>query len=157
MSKGKISISIPKTAYNPGETISGDVTLTLNGPVKAREFSISLIGDQRYNRRGTVEFGKKTGRNYDRVYDFRLQLDGEKEYAQGGQYHFEIKIPAEILKKPQMPEAMDEQTQQRVQMMQAMASIAGSYMPRPTQWYLLAQMDIPMGVDIKKTIDITIG
>ena len=42
--KGRIDVAIQKTNYAPGDTISGNVTLTLKKPVEAREVSISLIG-----------------------------------------------------------------------------------------------------------------
>ena len=44
--KGKIDINIPKTDFLPGDKISGNVLLALKKPVKAREASISLIGEQ---------------------------------------------------------------------------------------------------------------
>jgi hypothetical protein len=44
--KGKINITIQKTNYAPGDTISGNVALTLKKPVKAKEVSISLIGEE---------------------------------------------------------------------------------------------------------------
>ena len=44
--KGKINITIQKTNYAPGDTISGNAALTLKKPVKAKEVSISLIGEE---------------------------------------------------------------------------------------------------------------
>ena len=44
--KGKIDVTILKTYYAPGDIISGNVALTLKKPVKMREVSISLIGEQ---------------------------------------------------------------------------------------------------------------
>jgi hypothetical protein len=49
--KGKINIAIKKTGYSPGDTISGNVALTLKKPVKAREVSVSLIGEQKTTQR----------------------------------------------------------------------------------------------------------
>ena len=43
--KGKIDIAIQKSHYAPGDIVSGNVALTLKRPVKARELSISLIGE----------------------------------------------------------------------------------------------------------------
>jgi hypothetical protein len=45
--KGKINIALQKTHYAPGDIISGNVALTLKKPVKAREVSISLIGEHK--------------------------------------------------------------------------------------------------------------
>ena len=35
--KGKINIAIQRTGYAPGDTVSGNVALTLKKPVRARE------------------------------------------------------------------------------------------------------------------------
>ena len=100
--KGKIDIAIPKASFSPGEVISGIATLNIKKKAEAREFTISLIGEQKITeRRGT----KRSTRNV-HIYEFEQQLDGEKEYKEGGVYPFEIKIPEDILeqqKAPQMP------------------------------------------------------
>jgi len=84
--KGKIDIAIPKTNFNPGEVISGIATLTMKKTAKARRFTISLIGEQKIIERvGTSRSSRKV-----RIYEFEQQLDGEKEYKEGGVYPFEI-------------------------------------------------------------------
>jgi hypothetical protein len=157
--KGKINIAIQKTGYAPGDTISGNVALTLKKPVKARGVSISLIGEQKNTRvGGMVGSGDmSTTTQRIRIYDFKLQLDSEKEYSQGQEYRFEIKIPADILStKPQMPE-LGGKLGQGLKVAQAAAAITGAIPIQQTKWYLLAKLDIPGGMDIKKTADITIG
>jgi len=173
--KGKINIAIQKFNYVPGDTISGNLALTLKKPVKAREVSISLIGKQLVTntqdisrkglimgdgamsegtmrpvmpmmdrRRGSegIMIGtrseKSTTTEPVRVYNFKQQLDSEKEYSQGQEcYFFEMKIPADIL-------GMRTQT-------------TGSIQSYPIKWYLLAKLDIPGRPDISKKVDITIG
>ena len=158
--KGKINIMIPKTSFSPGDTISGDVALTLKKPVKARGVSISLIGEQKNTRVGGMRGGGKemsTTTQRIRIYDFKQQLDSEKEYSQGGGYHFEIKIPADILStKPQMPE-IGGKLGQGLKMAQAAAAMTGAIPFQQTKWYLLAKLDVPGGMDIKKKADVTIG
>jgi hypothetical protein len=166
-SKGKIDITIQKTNYAPGDLISGDVTLTLKKPVKAREVSMSLIGEQwvtTYSGSSTGVFGsgmrrgggmmgmggprmrrdgltigtrKETYKQRVHVYDFKQQLDGEKEYSEGRVYHFEMKIPPDIVS--------------------AGPQDTGAAQSSPVKWYLLAKLDIPGGLDVSKKIDITIG
>jgi hypothetical protein len=43
--RGKVDATLPTTDYIRGDTIPGTVTLTLDKPVRARELSISLIGE----------------------------------------------------------------------------------------------------------------
>jgi len=169
--KGKIDIAIQKTSYAPGDTISGNVALTLKKPAQAREVSISLIGEEiTTGSGGTVGWGGgstygKTwgggtmstggGSTIQRIYDFKQQLDGEKEYTEGREYRFEIKIPADILGMgPQTPEG---KLGQVLKVGQTVAAITGAIPRRRLQWYLMAKLDIPGGLDISKKVDITIG
>lgn len=157
--KGKINIVIPKAHFAPGDTISGNVALTLKKPVKAREVSISLIGEQKTTqRKGMIDNqNMSTTTQRMRIYDFKHQLDSEKEYSQGQEYRFEIKIPADILNtKPQMPE-LGGKLGQGLKVAQAAAAMTGAIPLQQTKWYLLAKLDIPGGMDIKKKADITIG
>jgi len=174
-SKGKMNVTIAKTNYAPGDIISGNVALTLKKPVNAREISVSLIGEQiTTGGGGTVGLGGgrtwgtgstrswgmgTSGRAEEpsiaRVYEFKQQLDGEREYSEGREYHFEMKIPADILGTgPQMPEGALGQV---VKVGQTIAAITGATPRRRLQWYLLAKLDVPGGLDISKKIDITIG
>ena len=57
--KGKIDIAIPKTNFNPGEVISGIVTLTMKKTAKARKFTISLIGEQKITQSRGARAGQQ--------------------------------------------------------------------------------------------------
>jgi hypothetical protein len=147
--RGRIDITVQKTNYAPGDTISGNVALTLKKPVQAREVSISLIGTAwvtTYSGTttssgvgiggGGITLGGRRSssswKEHKRIYDFKQQLDGEKEYSGGREYPFELKIPADILSmKPQMTGRIS--------------------------WCLLAKLDIPRGQDVSKKVDVTIG
>lgn len=164
-SKGKINIAIQKTYYAPGDIISGDVALTLKKPVKAREVSISLLGEHKTTQTtpqvgGTMGGGgmsMSTTTKTARIYDFKQQLDSEKEYSQGREYHFEIKIPTDTLSmRPQMPE-QEGKLGQVLKVAQTAAAMTGAIPFQRIKWYLLAKLDIPGGLDISKKVDITIG
>jgi hypothetical protein len=148
--KGKIDIIIPKTNFSPGDKISGNVVLTLKKPVKAREVSISLIGEQTTTRGGiaSTEQTKST----QRIYDFKHRLDGAKEYDKETKYDFEIKLPADILsRQPQMPQ-VGGTLGQGLKIAQAITGM-GVW----SSWYLLAKLDVPGGIDISKKVQIAIG
>ncbi|MBM3175791.1 MAG: hypothetical protein FJZ93_08755 [Chloroflexi bacterium] len=157
--KGNVQITISGTNYSPGDTISGDVALTLKKPVKATEVSISLIGEQTITRSGIMGAGGQGSKTTEhiRIYDFKQKLDGEKEYSEGREYRFEIKIPADILgMKPQLPE-MEGALGQGLRMAQTAAAMIGAISSQRTKWYLLAKLDIPGGLDIKEKADIVIA
>ena len=91
----------------------------------------------------------------ERIYEFKQQLDGEKEYSEGREYHFEMKIPADILGMgPQTPRG---KLGQVLKVGQKVAAITGAVSRQRLQWYLLAKLDIPGGLDVSKKVDITIG
>jgi len=161
--KGKINIAILKNHYAPGDIISGNVALTLKKPVKAREVSISLIGEHKATQTtpgiggsmGGGGMSMSTTTKTVRIYDFKQQLDGEKEYTQGQEYRFEIKIPADTMSmKPLMPEG---KLGQVLNVAQTAAAMTGAIPFQRIKWYLSAKLDIPGGLDISKKVDITIG
>ena len=148
--KGKIDIAVPKTNFSTGEVISGIATLNMKKRAKAREFTISLICDQKITERRGTSRSTRT----DRIYEFEQQLDGEKEYEGSGTYTFEIKVPEDVLdQQSQMP-----QLQGTLGTALSIAqSLAGMGATKRTSWYLLARLDIPWGTDIKEKVQITIG
>ena len=159
--KGKINIALQKTHYAPGDIISGDVALTLKKPVKAREVSISLIGEQKNTRvggmTGSQSQGMSTTTKNIRIYDFKQQLDSEKEYSGGSEYRFEIKIPADTLSmRPLIPE-QEGKLGQVLKVAQTAATMTGAIPFQRIKWFLLAKLNIPGGLDINKKVDITIG
>jgi hypothetical protein len=161
--KGKIDIAIQKTYYAPGDTISGNVVLTLKKPVKAREITISLIGEHKTTQTASQVAspmgggGMSTTTKTVRIYDFKQQLDSEKEYSQGREYHFELKIPADTLSmRPLMPE-QEGKLGQVLKVAQTAAAMTGAIPFQRIKWYLLVKLDVPGGLDISRKADIAIG
>jgi hypothetical protein len=169
--KGKIDIAIQKTDYAPGDVISGNVALILKKPVNAREVSISLVGTAWVTTYSgtttssgvgiapgagiTLGGGKSSSswKERKRIYDFKQQLDSEKEYSEAREYRFEIKIPADI---PQMPKP-EGGVRRGSKVAQAIAAVTSLTRSSPIKWYLSAKLDIPGGLDISKKVNITIG
>lgn len=148
-SKGKIDIAIQKYNYAPGDIISGNFTLTLKKPVKARGVSISLIGT---GKQPSEETAEETMHHFqEQIYEFKLPLDREKEYSGRQEYRFEIKIPADILSKQLRSKRTREFTLTR----KGFKEIAIQF--QQIRWYLLAKLDIPRGLDISKKVEVTIG
>ena len=148
--KGKIDISISKTNFAPGEKISGNVILSLKKPVKAREASISLIGEQTTKRGGITN--PQQSKETQRIYDFKHRLDDEKEYDKEAKYDFEIKLPEDILsRQPQMPQ-LGGVLGKGFKFAQAVTGM-GVW----SSWYLLAKLDIPGGMDMSRKVQVTIG
>jgi hypothetical protein len=88
--KGRIKIALDRTHFDPGDIISGSITLTLKKPAEARGISVSVIGEQRSSRRSVGMKGSliSNSRERYRIYDFKQELDGEREYSSGQEYSF---------------------------------------------------------------------
>jgi hypothetical protein len=154
--KGKMNILLPRSHYLPGDIISGEVEFRLKKPVLARELSISLIGEVETTRVGDFTrrggSGVSTSVQTERIYDFKQQLDGEKDYSLSGKYPFEIKIPADIL-GPQLEGKLGT----GAKIAQIAAAMTGVIPQQRKRWHLAAKLDIPGGIDVSKKADITIG
>jgi len=157
--RGKIDISIQKTRYAPGDTISGAVTLTLNRPVKAREMTLSLIGEymtivtdrvigpvplQRKWGQGSLGFGGKM-----------LQSDEIRKIAPIHYYERSTKNVQIYGFKEQLDGEIEYNQSTRYQFQIKITED----MPTSStvNWYLLTKLDIPHGRDITKKVRITIG
>jgi hypothetical protein len=157
--KGRIKIALDRTHFDPGDIISGSITLTLKKPAEARGISVSVIGEQRSSRRSVGMKGSliSNSRERYRIYDFKQELDGEREYSSGQEYSFEIKVPDDILSmSTQLPE-LEGALGQGLKLVQTAATLTGAMRRFQTKWYLLAKLDIPGGMDVRKKADITIG
>jgi len=163
--KGRIDIAIQKSHYAPGDIISGNVALTLKKPVKAREASISLIGEHKTTQTGSSAGGSMGGGGMSmstttrtvRIYDFKQQLDNEKEYSQDREYRFEMKIPADTMSMGPRISEVEGKLGQVLKVAQTAAAMTGAIPFQRIKWYLLAKLDIPGGFDVSRKVDITIG
>ena len=149
----KITVTLDKYQYKPGDVITGSVGLNLRKPMRARKLFVSLLGKVRTTHRdskGHVQTQDVT------IYDFTVPLDGENDYL-SEIYHFEIKIQADILQ-------MHSSSQQIQQMLQAKLGTFGAILGQmatggqgPVRWMVYAQLDIPMKLDVHKSQDIAIS
>ena len=143
--KGKIEVFLEKYNFKPGETIKGKLNLKLKKPIQARQLRVSFYGMQSTTSTGIGSNSRENTRNY--VYRFDMPLDGEKEYLEG-EYNFEIAIPADVNKRGAMPGGTLGTALQAAQFLSGTIS--------RTQWYVEAALDIPKGIDVKKTVQVNI-
>lgn len=156
--KGKIKVALDRSHFEPGDLIKGRITIDLKKPVQARGISISMIGQER-STSTSVGMGKgvSSSSSQRKIYDFKQELDGEKEYLSGQEYDFEIKIPDDILNlTPQMPE-LPGVAGDALKLVETAATLTGRSRRVRIKWYLQAKLDVPGGTDIRKKTDIIIG
>lgn len=142
----EIELALEKTYFKPGELIRGHISLTPKRPVKARQLRVFFFGERTVrvmerNNKGRMQSHNRT----DTVYRFEQKIDEEKEYS-NAEYDFEIKVPETLFQA--LPEGALGTAVKVFQMFQGSS---------PVKWYVEAQLDIPMGFDIKKKVQITVG
>jgi hypothetical protein len=149
--KDKITLTLEKYDYKPGDKIKGTVKLNLKKPTKARKLEVSFIGTKTDKQTG-MGIGPTASNNRQtrtiKVYDFTIPLDGEKNY-QEEEYSFEIKIPDDI-----------HQTAQKLNgkigtAITALKTISGVY--SRVDWYVKSELDVPMSLDVKKSQKIVLS
>lgn len=145
LGKKEIEVALDKYGYTPGETITGKVELKLKNPTEARQLRIELIGE-----RATTKMGRGgVSRGKGHIYSFKMPLDGERTYS-GGEYNFQIKIPANILQTVSIPGgAVGE-------VVKAVEFLSGAY--TRISWFVRAVLDRPGKKDISsKNVQVVIG
>jgi hypothetical protein len=147
----KITLQLEKYDYAPGDTIKGTVTLNLKKPTNARKLEVAFIGEKIERQTGmgvgpTAKDRRKNHHSY--IYHFEMPLSGEGDY-QKGEYPFEIKIPPDVRQAEQKLEGKVGTA------VSALKAISGVY--SRVDWYVKAQLDVPMKLDIKKTQKIVLS
>ncbi len=149
--EGRMDVTLDKVNYSPGDKIKGTVKLQLNSPKKARELGVRFWGErsvrtksQTFDSASHKSVERPTSRK-DIVYEFKLTLGGEKEYT-SGEYQFEITVP----KMPEPPKLEG--------LAADIVGIAEGLGAAPSQvrWYVSATLNLPISLDINKTVQLSV-
>jgi hypothetical protein len=146
----EMTLTLEKFNFKPDDTVKGVVNLCLKKPTKARKLEVALIGTIKTKRRdsdGDVRFEDE------KIYEFILPLDGEKEY-QDGQYPFDIKIQSDILQGSSAGQQIQLENKLGI-----IGTVLGQIVTgqNPIHWMIHAHLDIPWKLDVKKSQDIVIS
>jgi len=151
VSEEKMSLTLDKYSYKPGEIIKGNIKINLEKPLKGRKLQVALIGavittskidscnhfdDHLHHHKEDDTFTVP-----EPFYNFTINLDGEKEYIDN-EYAFEIKIPSDAIEKQPrfegwLKKAMD------------FSRLLGGHPPY-VEWFVYSQLDVPWKIDIWK-------
>ncbi len=146
--KGKIEIRLREYNFSPGETIEGEVALSLKKPQAGKELSVSLVGKERVRQRSSGGKGSTTTTHT--IFNFKLPLDGPKQYPAGDgtpAYPFQITIPTDAT-SPTEPEGV------LGKVMQTAETLSGTR--RTIFWYLKATLKVK-GFNVSKKVNINIA
>jgi len=144
----KITITLERFNFKPGEKIKGKVKLNLKKPTKARKLEIGLFGERKERYRSAD--GKINTKNVI-IYDFKISLGAEGEY-QTEEYPFEIPIPSNILSL----DARKNLSGSLGAAIDVLSTMSGQRI-FPVEWFVKSQLDVPMMFDIKKEQKIVIS
>jgi hypothetical protein len=158
--RGKIDISIKKTSYAPGDTISGSVDLTLNKAVRAREMTLSLIGEYmtvqtRHLVRVAGSGDMRAAMDWGRMDRRMLMSDAVRKSAPKSDFRTDTKT----VRLCPFEEKLDGEGEYP----QSRSYHFDIKIPReiPTspivKWHLLANLDIYHGSDLSKKVRLKIG
>ena len=143
----KITLTLEKYDYKPGEKIKGVVKLNLKKPTNARKIEVGLFGERKESYRG---HDGKTQIKKVTIYDFKISLGSEGQY-QTGDYPFEIPIPGDILSlDPRKNISGNLGT-----VVNVLSTMSGQRI-YPVEWFVKSQLDVPMMFDVKKEQKIVI-
>jgi len=149
--KEKITLTLEKYDYKPGDKIKGTIKLNLKKPTHAIKLEVAFIG-RKVTKQSSMAVGPMVGSRgrgkhgsstqYVNVFDFKMPLSGEQDY-QNEEVPFEIKIPGDILSTNPSLEGKLGQGAQAVRLLTGVSS--------RIDWIVKAQLDIPMAFDVKKS------
>ncbi len=147
--KGKIEILVDKYNFSPGDTINGKVVLKLKKPQKAKSLKIVFIGEKTTYETEYTNNHPRSSTHTHRIYDFTQPLDGEKEYSTTETtYNFKIKISTNILERSIQESPLANTIIKSLQIL--------SNQNAQISWYLIAFLEIPLGIDVTKKLQINI-
>ncbi|MDD5163317.1 MAG: hypothetical protein PHD95_03870 [Candidatus ainarchaeum sp.] len=152
--EGKINLDLQgKTNFFFGETISGQLVLSLRKPKQARQLRIVLQGTEIFTHPSTVF------RNGRQVTEMRTEsivvfsteeiLDNEKTYSSGEtRYDFSIQAPAQAFARPKLESTLGN-------VLNVMQTFSGNR--SRIKWELKASLDVPGSVDVSKNLQISLA
>ena len=89
--RGSIKLTLLRTAFNPGETISGSFDLQTKKTIEGKKLVVRLIG----TKKTTTGHGDNKKTRTEEIYRDEVVLEGEKQYPAGhaATHEFEINTP----------------------------------------------------------------
>jgi hypothetical protein len=142
--RGSIKLSLPCTAFNPGDAITGSFELMTKKEIQGNKLLVSLIGSKTVR----THHGGKTRTRTEEVYRDEVVIEGEKNYFAGytATYAFQVKAP-----NLQAPDFLNSQVGQ---ILGATIRLIGDQSSRIT-WKVEARLDAK-GVDLATSRPVSI-
>jgi hypothetical protein len=148
--EGSIDLMLGKTNFAYGETIQGKLNLKLKKEKQARQLRVRIEATFKRSSGGPalINTGQKRSSETQVLYQTETVLDGEKLYSPPGkEYEFKIQVPQKSALPP-MPQGG------LATAIGAMNMLSGVSVR--VEWRVIASLDIPGAMDIKKSVNISV-
>jgi hypothetical protein len=147
--KGTLSIGMEKKSYIPGEVVKGRVRLSLDNPVKARRFSVSLIGEEWVEVSCGSGKSRQSKKEEVSIHAEDIELSGEGMYG-FAEKDFQFRIPENALPTIWMAQNSSAKTSKPGEW-KVDYPLFGKYSSYDggagLRWIVKAKLDIPWGRD----------
>lgn len=131
---GTISIQLEKSAFSPGEFVTGTIALNLRKPIDAKGVILSIVGESGPSKRRS------------RFSAFSQKISDAKIFSANPEtVPFRVQIPPEFLKRPDTKKV------------NSLFYAIGSAFAGNIDWYLETKLDVLKKLDVSCTIPITIS
>lgn len=145
----QMKIDIEKTSYVPGENIKGKLVLSFEKPVKARSLLISFIAEK------TVISGSGDNRSTQKFEIHKSEkMFNDPEYFKNT-YSFDFQIPSGIISMVKNYESPYHVRAKKLA--QKYPKLAANLFKENDSFFILAKLDIPLGLDISNKFFLTIS
>lgn len=143
--RGSIKLSLPRTAFNPGDTITGSFDLHTKKPIQGNKLVVSLIGVQVTK---TYEGGKTRTRSRE-IYRDETLVEDARAYPAGhtARHEFELTAP-----NTSAPEFMSSTLGQTLTAALRLLSNRHTYL----KWKVEARLDAK-GVDLATSTPVSVN
>jgi hypothetical protein len=149
---GSVKLTLPKTKFAPGDTITGTVALLLPEPIDGKRLVVGLRASQR-----TIEYSKVAGvrtanTTNATIYRFEHEVLGAQAYS-GGEHAFELPVPPDALDLRASPGTGGGKIGDVARAVSSVvAPTAG-----PIEWRVWAMLEIPWSRNLDHTVDIIVA
>ncbi len=143
--RGTIKLHLAKTAFNPGENITGSFDLHTKKNIQGNRLIVSLIGTQVTK---SYKDGKTETRSHE-IYRNEVLLEDAKDYSAGTQENYNFEIPVPNMSSPEFLNSPLGQT------LSTALSLVSNRTTR-NKWKVEARLDAK-GVDLASSIAISIN
>ncbi|MFH0836071.1 MAG: hypothetical protein V1834_02805 [Candidatus Micrarchaeota archaeon] len=144
--EGGIEVMTDQTNYKWGDKVTGKIRMKLKGPKKAKALELRFYGVKSGGVKVSAK-GVENSKDTQRIAEVRVPISGEQEYHQE-EIPFEYQLPAQNPMGAMGSGAA-------ATAMQAASLLTGGR-GYSMKWFIEAHLDIPMSVDISKSIQLNV-